>query len=111
MQRHTTAGRMDQEVAIQRMTRTSDGAGGYTETWATLSTVWAHVGPKAGREHLADGRINASYVNVFTLYYQDGLQEADRIVWGGENWNIRGIRRAGGRELTMQIEAERGVAQ
>lgn len=107
-------GKLDQQITFQRFAETPDGAGGSTETWANLATdptVWANVKAKAGRESLDEGRINASFVKLFTIHNRDDLSELDRIVWGGENYNIRGVRREGGRQLFLVIEAERGVAQ
>ncbi len=105
-----SAGKLDQFITIQRRTRASDNMGGFTETWDTYREVWANVKAKAGRESLDEGRTNAVYVVVFTVYTLNGLTELDRIVWRGDRYNIRGIMREGERPLEMKIEAERGVA-
>jgi len=107
-------GKMDQRITMQRKTAMADGAGGVTETWANLATnaqPWAAVKAKSGREGMTEGRMVATFVTTFTIHNRDDLTELDRIVWGGENYNIRGIRREGGRQLFLIIEAERGVAQ
>ena len=107
-------GKLDQRITLQRKTATADGAGGVTEAWANLATnaqPWAAVTAKAGREGMTEGRMVATFVTTFTIHNRDDLTELDRIVWGGENYNIRGIRREGGRQLFLIIEAERGVAQ
>lgn len=104
---------MNQMIRLQRATAVADGGGGRVVTWADLAAtpcVWAHVRAKAGREALAEGRMNASYVVVFTIWNRCDLSEADRIVWQGESYNIRGILRTGGEALQLAIEAERGVA-
>lgn len=102
----------DQSIAIWRNTQIANNAGGYVDNWASLITIWAEVYPKAGQESLAQGRTNATFVNLFKIWRDDcpSLTEKDRIRWNGENWNIRGIRRAGERQLELVIEAERGVA-
>lgn len=105
-----TAGALDQYITIERKTRVADGMGGYTESWATWKTVWANAKAKAGRESRDEGRTNAVFVVVFTIYTLDGLAETDRIVWGGEYYNIRGVLREGARMLHTKTEAERGVA-
>lgn len=99
----------DQPITLQRNNRTPDLSGGWTDSWEDLEDVWAEVVAKAGRESLDQGRVNASFVNLFTIYQTD-LTEADRIMWNGETWNIRGIRRNGERKLDWVVEAERGVA-
>lgn len=105
------AGAMSEEITIERMSRESDLAGGWTETWAELATCWAAVRSKPAGEKLEDGRMNARTVNAFTIY-QDAcptVAEDDRIVWNGETWNIRGVYRSGTGVLTVQLDAERGV--
>jgi SPP1 family predicted phage head-tail adaptor len=107
------AGSMDEQITLQRFARVSDGGGGYTETWAdftTDATVWAAVTAKAGREGMDEGRTNATFVVLFEVYNRADVTELDRIMWGGVPYNIRGIRREGGRALRLVIEAERGVA-
>lgn len=107
-------GKLDQRITMQRKTATADGAGGVTEAWANLATnprPWAEVIAKAGRETMVENRMAATFVTTFTIHNRTDLTELDRIVWGGENYNIRGIRRQGARELFLIIEAERGVAQ
>lgn len=109
-----TAGNLDQLITLQRAVETSDGIGGTTRAWADLvddPTVWAGVKAKSGREGMAEGRINAVYVVVFTIRNRSDLSEVDRIVWNGEAYNIRGIMREGERGLYLRIEAERGAAQ
>ena len=106
-------GRMDQRISLQRQIEAPDGGGGVVRTWGNVATnacPWANVKAKAGREGLDEGRTNATYVVVFTIYNREDLSEKDRIVWNGETYNIRGILRMGDRKLYLQIEAERGVA-
>jgi len=102
-------GRMDQRITLQRATATPDGAGGVTQAWGDLATVWAAVEARTARESLSDGRVTAAYVARFTIYNRD-VQETDRIIWNGETYNIRGVMRRGARELRLVIDAERGTA-
>lgn len=107
-----TAGAKDQYITFERKTRVSNNAGGAEATWSTLVVAWAKVIAKAGQESLSEGRTNATFVNLFTVWQSDcaAVVEADRIVWNSETWNIRGIRREGARRIELVIEAERGVA-
>lgn len=109
----TEIGKLDQRITFQRATFTPDGGGGMVRAWADLTQtpkVWAHVKAKGGREGLTEGRINATFVVVFAIRERADLSEADRIIWNGETYNIRGILRQGSRVQYLQIEAERGVA-
>ncbi len=108
------AGAMDQPIALERKAATADGGGGEVYTWAPLPIdprVWASVKAKAGREAMDEGRTSAAFVVLFTIYNRADLTETDRIIWDGVAYNIQGIRREGGRDLRLVIEAERGVAQ
>ena len=106
-------GKMDQRITFQRFASVSDGGGGVTRVWADLAAnavVWAAVKSRATREATNEGRMNAAYTVEFTIYNRSDISEIDRVKWGGEVYNIRGIRRTGGRDLRLVIEAERGVA-
>ncbi len=105
-------GRMDQRITLQRTAETPDGVGGTLRGWSDFESdpsPWAAVIAKAGREGLTEGRTTATYVVLFTIYNRDDLSELDRILWNGEAYNIRNLRREGGRRLRLVIEAERGV--
>lgn len=105
-------GKMDQRITLQRATETPDGFGGTVRGWSNLRIdpcPWAAVIAKAGRESTSEGRMSATYIVLFTIYNRDDLSEVDRILWNGEAYNIRNIRREGGRKLHLVIEAERGV--
>lgn len=102
-------GKLDQFITIQRKTTASDMTGGRVDTWSTWKQVWANVKAKTSREGLEEGRTNATFVVVFTIY-NIAVTEVDRIVWNGERYNIRGVLREGSRAQHVRIEAERGVA-
>ena len=104
-------GDMREQITIQRVTRTADGVGGWTNSWATLATCWAAVRSKPAGEKQEEGRMNARTINAFTVYYDAAptVAENDRILWGGETWNIRGVYRSGSSVLTVQLDAERGI--
>lgn len=103
-------GGLDQTVTIQTATLASDGGGGSTKTWATLATVFAKVVPKTGRESMDADRVNAVSSFLFVIRNRTDVNETCRFVWGGENYNIRNVRRAGTRAMYLEIDAERGAA-
>ena len=97
-------GKMDQRITLQRATETPDGFGGTVRAWSNLAadaSPWANVIAKAGREAMVEGRMAATYVVLFTIYNRDDVTELDRILWNGEAYNIRNIRREGGRKLRL----------
>jgi head-tail adaptor len=44
------APRLNLEVVLENPVRTADGAGGYSESWQALGTLWAQILPGSGRE-------------------------------------------------------------
>ena len=109
-----TAGAMDQRITFRRKTATPDGGGGVTEAWGNVptdATVWASVSFKGAREGQDDGRMNATQMTTFEVYGRSDLTELDGLIWEGDFYNIRVIRRYGSRKLRMWVDAERGVAQ
>lgn len=53
-----SAGDLKAKITIERKTRTSDGMGGVTETWATVGTPWAAWKAVSGSEAWRAMRIN-----------------------------------------------------
>jgi len=106
-------GQLTQRITFQGETRTPDGAGGSTISFgdiATTPTVWADVFAIRGNETDAEGRLNAAGLYKFTIRNRDDINEKHQIVWNAETYNIRNVRRMGGRDMYLVIEAERGVA-
>jgi len=42
------APRLNRKLELEAPVRTADGAGGYTETWAALGSLWAEVTARSG---------------------------------------------------------------
>ncbi|WP_170572315.1 phage head closure protein [Ruegeria atlantica] len=42
--------RLTRKLVLEAPVRSADGAGGYTETWAALGTLWAEVTARSGAE-------------------------------------------------------------
>ena len=105
-------GELDQVVEALRKTLTPDGMGGNTESFSQLFEDWCHVRPLTGRESTDYDRVNASARYLFVFRYYDGfdLQSRDILVWEGDRYNIRVVKKPKLRDLYVQIEAERGVA-
>jgi len=108
------AGELDQRITFQERQSVSDGMGGSADTWvdiSALSSVWAHARPKSGREVTQYDRVNAETGYLFVIRNRSDLLESYRILWDGEPFNIKAIKKPKGRALYMEIEAERGVPQ
>ncbi len=106
-------GNLDQRVTFQAVTRVADNMGGATETWGnvpSVPTVWANVVPLKGREMAEADRVAAKLMVRVTVRHRTDIAEDDRLLWKGEAYNIRTIKRAGSRVQYLELEAERGAA-
>ena len=104
-------GQLDQRITLEQESRVPDDQGGAVSTWATLATVWAEVRPLSGRERAELASVQAPATYRFRIRRRADVTDTMRIGWNGGTYNIRFIADAGGRELYMTIDAERGVAQ
>lgn len=44
---------LNRTLTLEEPVRVPDGAGGFTQTWQTLGTLWAEIKPGSGRERAA----------------------------------------------------------
>lgn len=75
------AGRLNKRVAIQEVTRTSDGGGGVTEAWATITngTVWARVSPLEGTERFQAQQVQGTLTHEIEIRYRSGITTDMRV--------------------------------
>lgn len=99
-------------VSFERKTRTSDGAGGYTEAWATISGAPTKCAFKAlsGGERWASQRVEATTSARLTVRYSSAIQENDRAVIDGRAYNIRFLNNVEMRDKWLVIDVSGGVA-
>ena len=79
-------------AAIRRITRTSDGAGGHTESEATVTTVacrMAQIGN--GSERLIAERLSLAESVVVTMPYGTDVRLTDRLLISGVTWEVVAI--------------------
>lgn len=106
-------GQLDQRITLERVIEVPDGLGGVTRSWAALASnpdVWAAVRAVGGDEGVTRGQVAARQQFEVTIRARDDLTEADRVLWRGDELNIRHIERWGGRAMYMTLKVERGIA-
>ena len=89
-------GQFRDQITFQYFTRTSDGAGGFTQTWVDDLTVWAKVTPLTTQEGIEAGqsaennpfRIWIYWTNDFSATFNTQY----RIKRGTDVYNIVQIR-------------------
>ena len=103
---------LDTPIALQYFTTSADSYGGLTKTWTTYESPRARVEYAAtgsGEDYM--GHVNLSVLRVeFTIRWVPSrtVSVKDRIVYDGENYDIRKIEQLG-RNRFLKITAERKI--
>lgn len=92
---HYQAHQLNQPLQILRKTQTADGAGGYTETEATLPSPttyhMAYVRPLRGAERVSNEGLQ-TYADVrFVLYADVTVLPTDVLLYAGTRYNVSSI--------------------
>ena len=98
----------DEFVAVQQVTETTDGAGGYSESWATRVSIWCMVEEIAGGEGVVAGRLEHSNSYRLTTHYDATISESDRVLLDGVEHKITNIVNLDRRDEYMTIDIETG---
>jgi len=98
-------GLMDRQIELQRVTVTKSPGGAPSQSWAKLADIWAQVVPVSGNEVMKFQREVSQQVAKFRIWFYPGLTAKDRIVYGGQNWDILHIAEVG-RGEAMEILAQ-----
>lgn len=106
------AGKLKEPVTFQRRTLTSDGAGGQTESWATVSGApsRAYVTPVGGSERFSHDRVEAIVRLRLVTRYTTALREGDRVQIRNKVHNIRFLDNIEFKDKWLQIDVDGGVA-
>ena len=89
---------------ILALTRTSDGAGGWTETWGTaVAHVPCRLDPLRGAESEGGGGLRSYQGYMLTLPYSTAVTAANRVQVGTVVYAVTGL--AGGRSWGASARA------
>ena len=107
-----TAGQLKEPVTFQRKTRTTDGAGGFTTSWPTITGTPTRARAKfaSGGERYASERVEARVSVKIVVRYFAGLLEADRVEIRGKAYNIRFINNIEFADKWLEISLDGGAA-
>lgn len=96
---------MPDTVIVQTRTRTSDGGGGFTDTWADSAAIDGRISPLAGGEANGAGdAVDARTTHVVTVAHDVTVTEDDRLKVNGTAYEVTLVRRRGGWSLARRIE-------
>lgn len=77
------------QITIQRPALVDDGNGGYETQISTLATPWAEVTGLDGRESVMDHVLRGISVYRVRIWYRDGVDTGDQVLFAGRTLNIR----------------------
>ncbi|MEM6940556.1 MAG: phage head closure protein [Pseudomonadota bacterium] len=111
-----TLPKLNRKLVLEAPDRVSDGAGGYTEGWIVLGTLWAEINARTGRETASIGapvtRVGYKIVVRGAPFGAPSRPMAQqRFRDGARIFNIEAVaeRDPEGRYLTCFVEEERVV--
>lgn len=101
------AGLMDQLVAVEKYTTTTDSnMGEKLQSWSNYTNAWARIQEaETGAESVDADRREHKQSVVFTVRFDSGINVKDRIVWDGRYFNIINIANIN-RDMYQRIQTE-----
>jgi SPP1 family predicted phage head-tail adaptor len=105
-------GSLRHRVTLQTPTSAADGDGGYTDTWATLVTVWASVVPATARdlERAVAGTVQSSATHLVTIRYLAGVTTKTRVLFGTRTLQVTGVQNPEERNISLVLVCQEVVA-
>ena len=92
---------------VHTKTRTTDGQGGFTETWVTASAnVRCRLDAYKPREVLAAGAVYPYNQYMLTLPYDTTITTNSRVTHGGNTYNVVGLDDDKSWKITIRVIIE-----
>lgn len=92
-------GELSDRIRIEQATYTANSFGEPVESWSLFCYLWASINPFKSRERYFTDKWQFEDILAFTVRWQTGINEKQRIAWDDGNglryYNIRGIERVG----------------
>ena len=86
------ANTMTREVGIYAPTRTSDGQGGFTTTFAIQSTVWGDLRPDNQVREIDQSELQFDQRNRLYIRYGTTITDSDEVEVEGDRFTIHSIK-------------------
>jgi len=103
-------GKMRHKVEVQAPVNSSDGGGGSTRTWSTVSTRWAKISPKGGNESYRQAQVQETLTLEITIRWLENIGTNYRLKYGSRIFNIKNLRNIEERSRYIVMQCEEGVA-
>lgn len=102
-------GELRHRITIEVNTRTPDGQGGYTQSWATHATVWAKIKQLSQSERMIAQKMDNPATHRFTCRYVAGVKGDMRITYQSREFNIARINNLDENNAFLEIDAVEGA--
>lgn len=109
----TKIGHLNRRIAIQAPVRVSDSHGGFTETWSTSFSAWAHIIPASTSQRFFADKTEMEITHNITIRYTSSLMPptdyvAYRVLYGTRVFHIQGIRNREEQNIWLDLECVEG---
>ena len=102
------AGLMDRTITIQRVTTTIDDCGTPVETWTDLVKLRAQQVQTSTDEFIRGYGASDQTVIVFRTWWRADITNADRVMYAGDDYNIKETKEIG-RRAGLEIRCQKLV--
>jgi SPP1 family predicted phage head-tail adaptor len=102
------AGKLDRSITVQSFTNTVNDYGTPIETWTDVATVRAQIIQSSTEEFLTSGATDETVI-IFRTRYFGAVAPKSRILFEGEEYNVREVKEIG-RRKGLDLRCERKVS-
>jgi len=102
---------LNRKVELQELVTTPTDTGGFTQSWVKVADLWAKIKNTSGSELLHADQLGETAFSNFTVRYRANIDEVMRLVYRGNEYQIRHIDNIEEADLWLVIKGERGVSQ
>ena len=105
------SGMMRTKISIERAVKTSDGAGGYIETWSPIrgTAKRGHVKTFSGNQTYANSRTEGRSSISLMIRYTNNIFQTDRILMRNIRYEITSINNIEFQDKWLEINLSGGV--
>lgn len=105
-----TVGDMRTRVTFQVSSRTSDGQGGFVESWANLDAdpgyVWGYLAATSSRERLFAEQMQYQRTHVLLIRFRPDITNEMRLTYDNRTFQVKGTRNPEERNYFLQVDLE-----
>ena len=103
-------GQMRDRIKVERLTKTSDGAGGFSESWSEVGEFWSRVTPRSAKTAFFAMKRDERITHEIIVRHEVDVKSNDRINLGGRLFAIHGVYDARSRGRFKVLDCEEGAA-